>query len=292
MQGMQSANIKRPGCPAQGGFEMHAEKMITAPDGMELFLARDIPENPRAMVVIVHGLAEHGGRYDYVVQKLNEFGYGVYRFDNRGHGRSGGKRGYLDDFRKFIDDADLFVEQAAAEHPQVPRFMLGHSMGAFITAGYGVKYPGKLKGQIFSGVVATELPLFDPLKEMDVEKAPETPIPNALSSLICRDQEVVQAYESDPLVLKETTLKLLTTVIFDGVAWLQENLKSYTYPCLILHGGDDRIVDPASSQYLYENIASEDKRIKIYEGLFHEILNEAEKDQVLADIRSWIDERI
>ncbi len=271
---------------------MHEEKMISAPDGTQLFHVRDIPEAPRAVIVIVHGLAEHGGRYDYVVQKLNDFGYGVYRFDNRGHGRSGGKRGYLDDFHQFIDDADLFVELAAGEHAGIPRFMLGHSMGAFIAAGYGVKYPGKLKGQVFSGVVATALPLFDPLKDMDVEKAPETPIPNALSQLICRDPEVVEAYENDPLVLRETTLKLLTSVLFDGVAWLQENLKNYTYPCLILHGGDDRIVDKSSSQYLYENIASEDKRIKIYEGLFHEILNEVEKDQVLADIRSWIDERI
>jgi len=271
---------------------MHEEKMIGTPDGMELFHVRDIPESPRAVIVIVHGLAEHGGRYDYVVQKLNDFGYGVYRFDNRGHGRSGGKRGHLDDFQKFIDDADLFVEMAAGDYPEIPRFMLGHSMGAFITAGYGVKYPGKLKGQIFSGVVATELPLFEPLKAMDVEKAPETPIPNALSQLICRDQKVVQAYENDPLVLKETTLKLLTTVLFEGVAWLQENLRDYTYPCLILHGGDDRIVDNASSKYLYENIASKDKRIRIYEGLFHEILNEAEKDQVLADIRAWIDERL
>jgi acylglycerol lipase len=271
---------------------MHEEKTVTTPDSMELFHITDMPEKPKAIVVLVHGLAEHCGRYDYVVQKLNEFGYGVYRFDNRGHGRSGGKRGYLDDFHKFIDDADLFVDRAQEENPQLPVFMLGHSMGGFITAGYGCKYPGKLKGQIFSGPVIIELAIFDPLKEMDVENAPETTIPNSLSALICRDRRVVEDYEQDPLVLKETTLKLLTNVFLEGVAWLKGNLKDYNYPCLVLHGGDDQIVDKASAHYLYENISSEDKGIKIYDPFFHEILNEAEKDQVLADIHKWIEKRI
>ncbi|MBW1869337.1 MAG: lysophospholipase [Deltaproteobacteria bacterium] len=271
---------------------MHEEKMVTAPDGMELFHVKDLPEDPKAIIVLVHGLAEHCGRYDYVVRKLNEFGYVVYRFDNRGHGLSGGKRGYLDDFHTFIDDADLFVDRAKEENSGLPVFMLGHSMGGFITAGYGSKYPGKLKGQIFSGPVIIELPIFDPLKEMDVEKEPETPIPNSLSQLICRDQQVVADYENDPLVLKETTLKLLTTVFIDGVLWLGKNLRNYNYPCLILHGGDDQIVDKASARYLYENISSKDKGIKIYDAFFHEILNEAEKNQVLSDIQHWIDERI
>ena len=271
---------------------MHEEKRIIAPDGMELFAIKDFPQDPKANIVLVHGLAEHCERYDYVVGKLNEFGYGVYRFDNRGHGRSGGKRGHMEDFQPFIEDADLFVELARKENPGLPLFMLGHSMGGFITAGYGAKYPGKLNGQILSGAVVIELPLAEALKGLDVENAPEMPIPNTLSSLISRDQRVVKDYENDPLVLKETTLKLLVTVLLDGVAWLQEHLENYIYPCLILHGGGDQIVDKASSEYLYANISSKDKTLKIYEGLYHEILNEAEKDEVLSDIRRWVEERI
>jgi len=271
---------------------MHKEEMVVTPDGMELFHIKNLPEDPKAIIVLVHGLAEHCGRYDYVVRKLNDFGYGVYRFDNRGHGRSGGKRGYLDDFHTFIDDTDLFVDRAKEENPERPLFMVGHSMGGFITAGYGSKYQGKLKGQIFSGPVIIELPTFDPLKEMDVEKEPETPIPNSLSQLICRDKGVVADYENDPLVLKETTLKLLTTVFIDGVSWLGEHLKNYSCPCLILHGGDDQIVDKASSEYLYENIPPKDKTLKIYEDFYHEILNESEKDDVLSDIHKWIEERL
>ena len=271
---------------------MHEEKMVVAPDGVKLFQIKDIPQRPNAIIVLVHGLAEHCGRYNYVVGKLNDFGYGVYRFDNRGHGRSEGKRGHLEDFQLFLDDADLFVDLARKENPDLPLFMLGHSMGGFITAGYGSKYPGKLAGQVFSGSVIIELPIFDALKELDVENAPETPIPNSLSSLISRDQRVVKDYENDPLVLKETTLKLLTTVFLEGVAWLKDNLKNYSYPCLILHGGGDQIVGKASSEYLYENISPKDKTLKIYKDLYHEILNEAEKDLVLSDIRKWIGERI
>ena len=277
---------------SKGGVRMGDEKASEAMEGIELFHVKDFPKNPKAMILIVHGLAEHCGRYDYVVEKLNECGYGVYRFDNRGHGRSGGKRGYLDDFHKFIDDADFFVEKAKNENPGLPLFMLGHSMGGFIAAGYGAKYPGKLKGQIFSGPVIVELPIFDALKGMDVENSPETPIPNSLSQLICRDQKVVKDYENDPLVLKETTLKLLTTVFLDGVEWLKSHLKTYHYPCLILHGGDDQIVDKMSSEYLYGNIASDDKSIKIYDGFYHEILNEKERDTVISDIHRWIEKRL
>ena len=126
-------------------------------DGTELFYRKDVPEKPKAIVVIVHGLCEHSGRYDYVTEKFNEKGLGVYRFDNRGHGKSGGDRGYVEDFQHFFDDADKIVELALKEQKDLPVFMLGHSMGGFIAAGYGMKYPGKLRGQIFSGPALLEI---------------------------------------------------------------------------------------------------------------------------------------
>ena len=98
--------------------------------------------------IIVHGLCEHSGRYDYVTAKFNACGYSVYRFDNRGHGRSGGDRGYVNDFNEFIDDAEKIVDMVKKANPKIPVFMLGHSMGGFITAAYGVKYPGRLAGQV------------------------------------------------------------------------------------------------------------------------------------------------
>ncbi|HQA59828.1 MAG: lysophospholipase [Tepidanaerobacteraceae bacterium] len=264
-------------------------------DGTELFYRKDVPEKPKAIVVIVHGLCEHSGRYDYVTEKFNEKGLGVYRFDNRGHGKSGGDRGYVEDFQHFFDDADKIVELALKEQKDLPVFMLGHSMGGFIAAGYGMKYPGKLRGQIFSGPALLEIEaLVKDIKKDDYfEKNPREKAPNALSSLICRDTEVVKAYEEDPLVLKETNLKLLGEAFVKGPKWLAENVSKYEYPCLILHGEDDRIVPADSSKWLYENAPSKDKSIKIYEDCYHEILNEKEeKDEVINDIITWIEARI
>lgn len=272
--------------------EINFEGSYKAFDETDLYFKKDIPKDSRAIVVIVHGLAEHLGRYDYLTQEFNNFGYGVYRFDNRGHGKSGGEKGYIDNFTYFFDDADVVVNEAKKEYPDLPIFMLGHSMGGFIAAGYGVKYPNKLRGQILSGAALTLLPTFEDLKNTEFDKYPRVKVPNALSAIICRDKAVVEDYNNDPLVLKETNQKLLGETFVKGPEWLEKNVKKYTYPCLILHGDDDRIVTMDASKWFYEEINSSDKEIKLYKDFFHEILNEKEKDIVIKDIKEWIDKRI
>jgi|LSQX01.1.fsa_nt_gb alpha-beta hydrolase superfamily lysophospholipase len=261
-------------------------------DGTELYLRKDIPRNPKAIVVIVHGLCEHLGRYNYLAKRFNEFDYGVYRFDNRGHGQSGGEKGYIDDFNYFFGDADVVVEKAKADYPDLPIFMLGHSMGGFIAAGYGVKYPNKLDGQIFSGAATILLPIFEDLAKVDFDANPRVKVPNALSAVISRDKDVIKDYDNDPLVLKETNQKLLGETFVKGPAWLEEHIKDYAYPCLILHGDDDRIVTKKASEWFYNEISSKDKELKFYGGFFHEILNEKEKERVIMDIRGWINIRL
>lgn len=225
-----------------------SQKMQVA-DDVSLFTVTNAVPSPKGVVVIVHGLAEHQGRYDYVVSKLNAFGYSTYRFDHRGHGRSDGERGYLEDFNIFLDDTDKIMQQAAEENPGLPLFMLGHSMGGYIAAGYGVKYPGKLQGQIFSGAAAIVLPIFEGLREVDFNTDQRTMAPNALGHLICRDQTVVQDYADDPLVLKEMTQKLLGEVFITGAEWLMKNMEAHKTPCLVLHGGGDEIVTPKHRKF-------------------------------------------
>lgn len=261
-------------------------------DGTELYYVRDIPENAKAIIIIVHGIAEHSGRYDYLNEKLNEFGYGVYRFDNRGHGRSGGARGDISNFNELIDDADTIVTLSKIENAALPIFMLGHSMGGFIAAAYGIKYPGKLKGQILSGAATNKMPLSLKLKSIKLPYLLRGKIPNSLSKLTCRDSEVVRSYEDDPLVLKETTLRLNTEFVNKGINWLIKNMASYTYPCLILHGGDDKIVPKSCSHSFYDTIASNDKELKFYEGFYHEIFSEKGKDTVIEDVHKWIEDRL
>jgi len=261
-------------------------------ENISLFTEKNTVPNPKGAVVIVHGLAEHLGRYEYLVSKLNGFGYSTYRYDHRGHGRSDGERGYLEDFNIFLDDTDRIVERVRTENPGLPVFMLGHSMGGYITAAYGVKYPGKLQGQILSGAAVIVLPIFEELRDVDFNSEARIMVPNGLGHLICRDQAVVEDYAKDPLVLKEMTRKLLGEVFITGAEWLMANMTDHAVPCLILHGGDDQIVTPEASKFMYAHSSATDKTIKIYDGLFHEILNETEKDTVIEDIRIWMDKRL
>jgi len=270
---------------------MHKEKIYKSFDGTELFSVSDLTENMKAIVVILHGGAEHQARYDYLTKKFNEFDYGVYRFDNRGHGRSGGKRGFVDNFNDFIDDADLIVESIKEKKSRLPIFMLGHSMGGLTTCAYGIKFPLKLNGQILCGALVTEIPWFNDIMGIDVEKNEEMQLPCKLTSLIFRDKNVVKNAENDPLFLKYYTVKFYTSLL-SGVRWVNKNIRKYNYPCLILHGGEDRIINKASSEYLYNEISSRDKSIKIYDGAYHEILNDFEKNAVISDIHNWIDNRI
>jgi acylglycerol lipase len=268
-------------------------KMIKAYDGIDIFSTIDAVENPQAVIVVVHGLAEHSGRYDYVTRKFNENQMSVYRFDHRGHGRSGGTRGDNDDLEKFLKDTDLVVRGAVAENPGKPLFMLGHSMGGLIAASYGAVQGSKLKGQILSGAALDFNPLFDQLKDTYTEAMGNELMPNALAAVVSRDPAVVKAYEEDPLVLKAVTLRLLNTTFIKGIEWLHNNIQNYQIPCLILHGGNDLIVPNSASQWFYDYMAPKDKTLKIYPECYHEILNEKEeKDLVIADIVTWINGRL
>jgi acylglycerol lipase len=269
------------------------ERTITTQDGIRILMTRDFTEHPRALVVLVHGICEHSGRYLSTASRFNDWGYSVYRFDLRGHGRSGGERGYVESYERFIEDTDLVITTARQENPGLPIFLLGHSMGGFISVAYGVKHPNRLSGLIHSGAAVTVLPAVKDLGEgFDFNALALTPIPNSLSNLISRDPEVVKSYDDDPLVLKEFTMKLMGEIFITGVDWLLQHLGDYRYPCLILHGGDDQIIPSEASRSLYEQITSKDKQLKIYDGLYHEILNEPEKETVLADIHQWIEARI
>jgi acylglycerol lipase len=272
------------------------EGQLNMRDGTNIYYAKDIPENPKAIVVIVHGFAEHFRRYEYVKGKLNLKGYGVYRFDNRGHGKSEGDRGDIKNFMDFVFDADEVVDLARYEDPSLPIFMLGHSMGGFITALYGIEFPNKLKGQILSGAAVRKAPQVEGMKGAFCQFLnifiPKMRIRNDLSELICTDKDVVENYINDPLVLKDATLRFYMQILIAGTKCIERNIDKYCYPCLIMHGGDDKIVPKESSQYFYDNISSKDKTIKIYDGLYHEIMNEKEKDHVIDDMINWLEQKL
>ncbi|WP_340032372.1 lysophospholipase [Paenibacillus sp. FSL K6-1122] len=265
------------------------EKTIESFDGTRLYSSKNLVSDAKAAVVIVHGLAEHAGRYDYLTEKLNQRGFSVYRFDHRGHARSEGQRTFYKEFDHLIEDVHVIVEAALQESGDLPLFVIGHSMGGFATSSFGTKYPGKVKGIVLSGAltryntkVAGELP-------MDLPTG--TYFPNELGSGVCSDPAVVSAYANDPLVEKQISVDLFNS-LGNGITWLKENAKQFTDPVLVLHGANDGLVSEKDSRDFYGDIVSTDKTLKIYAHLMHEIFNEPTRDDVIEEAITWIEKRI
>lgn len=266
---------------------MDRETYIQSFDGTRLFLKTNVPAAPKAIIVIVHGLCEHLGRYAYITQKLTDRNFGVYRFDHRGHGKSEGKPIFYNDFNEMIDDVNVVVELAKTENSAVPVFLIGHSMGGFAVTTFGMKYPGTVNGIVASGAVTRFNATFPIPPNMPVDAY----FPNELADGVCSDPAVVKAYKNDPLVAKQVSFGLFYC-LFAGVDWNKQNSSKLVDSVLLLHGCNDGLVSEKDSRDLFGDIASADKTLKIYTFLFHEIFNEPSKDEVIGDVISWLEKRV
>ncbi len=266
---------------------MDKETYIQSFDGTRLFLKTDAPAAPKAIIVIVHGLCEHLGRYAYITQKLTDQNFGVYRFDHRGHGKSEGKPVFYNDFNEMIDDVNVVVELAKVENPALPVFLIGHSMGGFAVTTFGMKYPNKVKGIVASGALTRFNRAFPIPPDLPVDAY----FPNELAEGVCSDPAVVEAYINDPLVAKQVSFGLFYC-LFAGVDWNKQNSARFVDPVLLLHGCNDGLVSEKDSREFFGDIASRDKTLKIYAFLFHEIFNEPSKDEVIGDVISWLEKRL
>lgn len=268
---------------------MKTEKMLGSYDGFQLFACKDAPEHVKAAVVVVHGLCEHLGRYEYLAGKLTAQGFAVYRFDHRGHGKSDGERAYLEDFNCLVDDTNFMVDLAKKENPGLPVYLIGHSMGGFTVACYGAKYPGKVTGLVLSGALTHDKDKLLAQLPQGLDK--HVTFPNELTDNICRDPKVCKAYADDPLRCRIFTAGLAYAML-DGIGWLSKNNKNFTDPVLMLHGECDKIVSYQDTCKFFSEVASEDKQLKIYGKCYHEILNESCKDEVIGDVLRWIENRL
>ena len=265
-------------------------------DGIELFYKKDICIEPKGVILINHGFAEHLGRFDYVANAFCKAGYNVYRYDLRAHGQTKAELGFIESFNDFIKDTHEMVEMIINENNDLPIFMLGHSMGGLITALYGIKYKDKLKGQIFSGAALGTLSsakgIRKPIIQIGSILFKNTLIKNPIDDAICSDRDVFEAYLNDPLVLKKASINFYYEFLINSLKRFESKLNEYSYPCFITHGEIDKIVPKELSLSFYDRISSSDKEIRIYKGLYHEILNEKEKDQILNDMIQWLDNRV
>lgn len=276
--------------------------LITADGRFAGFAERQIfwqswgPESePCAAVVIVHGASEHSGRYDHVAKALVADRCVVYALDHRGHGRSDGPRALIDRLAAAVADVDRLVSRVRAEHPELPIIMLGHSMGATIALSYTIRHQERLTGLILSGPLAALEAAPAGLRLLGralSTLAPRLPLIDIDASQVSRDPAVVRAYEADPLnhhgKLPARTVDELARAI-DG---FPEAVTTITLPVLILYGSDDGLAPPSGAKMLERRIGSADLTVIAYPGLFHEILNEPEREAVLTDIRAWLAERL
>ena len=248
----------------------------------------------RAVVVLVHGLGEHSGRYDHVVARLLGEGYAIHTLDHRGHGRSDGSRALIEDMDNAVADVDTLVDRAVAAQPGVPVFMLGHSMGGLISVRYALAHQDRLTGLILSATLAQLDAVPKPLelvaRALSVI-APRAPLIAIDHGLVSRDPAVVEGYRSDPLVHHGKVPARTAVQLADAVERFPSTVGAITVPTLILYGTADGLCTPAGSVMLGERIGAADKTVHAYDGLFHEILNEPERETVLEDIVGWLDTR-
>jgi alpha-beta hydrolase superfamily lysophospholipase len=272
------------------------ESSFAGADGLEIFWQTWQPDvDASAVVVIAHGAGEHSDRYAHVAQRLVHEGYAVYAIEHRGHGRSQGPRALIDRIANAVADLDKLVTLAAEAHPGAPVFLVGHSMGATISLSYALAHQRRLAGLILSGPLAALEAVPAPMRltaRTLSALAPRTPLIAIDATLVSRDPAVVRDYQSDPLVHHGKLPARTVVELADAIEAFPEAVAAITVPTLIMYGTDDGLCPPRGSVMLSERIGSRDKTLKAYQGLYHEILNEPEREQVLDDLCSWLSARV
>lgn len=279
----------------------HSEGSLFGVGDIKIFYQVWAPENPHAVVVIAHGLGEHGGRYAQVAERLCASDCVVYALDHRGHGRSGGAPAYVDRFANAVADIDQLIDIARREQRtlmlKLPLFLLGHSMGGALSLSYALKFQGKLDGLILSGpAVALDgaPPLLGPLAKFLSAVAPKLGLFGVKPELVSRDPAAVASYGADPLNCHGKVPARTLGEIIKLVEWLPAALSVLSLPLLVMHGSEDKLAGLSGSKMIFERVSSKDKTLKIYPGLFHEIFNELPDDRarVLADLSGWVEAHI
>lgn len=251
------------------------------------------PDSPKGLVIIIHGYGEHSGRYLNVVNTLVPEGYTVWALDNRGHGKSEGKRCYVNRFTDFIEDVAIFEKIARDAHPGLPVHIVGHSMGSLIANHYVSSRDAQNYNSLtLSGTGASPGPAIKAAIKL-ISKIlsailPKMSIPSGLDpNFISYDKKVVEEYVNDPLVENKITTRLGNEIMVYLPKMIPAASRLKT-PTMMQIGSEDESFHPDSWDALFEAISVEDKVFKKYEGCRHEVYNEIKKEVPLGDLKDWI----
>ena len=275
----------------------HSKGIFRGSGGISLFFQSWLPEEiPVASVAIVHGWGEHSDRYSNVVECLLPHGYAIYGFDQRGHGRSPGKRGHINSWGEYREDLRSFINIIRQQHPDGAVFLWGHSLGALIALDYLLHHPEGVRGAVISscpiepaGVAKPYLVL---LSRLLSHIWPSFSLDRRLdATTLSRDQQVVQDSRSDPMMHGLCSARWASEVL-DAIAAVKSQVSEVAVPLLFLHGEADQVNLAAGTSYLFDAVAFQDKTLRIFPGMYHELHNDIDHEQVLDDVRNWLSERV
>lgn len=249
---------------------------------------------PRAVVAICHGFNAHSGMYAWCGEQFTQKGMAAYALDLRGRGKSDGERFYVERFDDYVDDLSRLIKLAKSREPGLPVILLGHSAGGITACLYAIEHQSEIAGLICEDF-AFDLPAPDialaVLKGIS-HLAPHTHALALKNEDFSRDPQVVKAMNEDALIAHETQPFATMAAIVRADERLKTTFPQIALPVLIIHGTDDRAAKPGGSRYFYEHAGSKDRTLKLYEGRYHDPLNDLGKEEVFADILAWIETRL
>ena len=268
------------------------EGYFRSSDGLKLFYRRWAVPQPRAVCLLVHGIAEHSGRYQHLAQALAAQGFSVWALDHRGHGRSEGLRGDCRSLEEFVEDVRLLAQQARIGTQRLPLLLVGHSLGGLIALSFCARYPEEVRAVAVSSP-ALKLTHETPPWKVSLVTAtsyvlPTFPFQNGVNPKnLCRDPQVVEAYIKDPLVRHVLTARC-AVALRDAMRESLDLARQLKVPCLILQAGADEVCDPQTAVEFSRRADGNGITFRRYDGLYHELFNEPQRARVIGDLCQWL----
>lgn len=271
----------------------HTEGQLTSTDGLTLRTQRWTPDGiAKAVIVLSHGLGEHSGRYGHTADALTAAGYAVYAYDLRGHGRSGGPRGHAPSLQALLDDVQVVYDWARVENAGRKFFLMAHSMGGNITVNYVLHRQPPVAGVVLSspwlGPTTPPSPMLMNMGRFLSGVVPGFALDSGISGEpLAHDADLLNSFPDLNLSHTKITARLGATV-FDAADYALAHAAQFTLPLFILHAGSDRLASAAASKAFCERAGSSDKQYRLWDGMFHEILNETDRRVVMQEIVAWL----
>jgi acylglycerol lipase len=271
------------------------EEFLTQAGEPRIFLRSVVTaQKPRAVLVICHGVNSHSGQYGWPAEHFAAAGYAVYALDLRGRGKSDGERFYCENIAQYVSDVARTVKAAKSRHAGLPVFLLGHSAGGVTACTYALENQSELQGFICESF-AFQVPapgfVLAAVKGLS-HIAPRLNVLTLKNEDFSRDPKVVEALNGDPLTAHESQPAMTVASFARADDRLHEEFPKITLPVLIMHGTADKATVCHGSQFFYDTVGSRDKTLKLYEGHYHDLLNDIGREDVVADVKNWVDQHI